>query len=129
MNFIANAQSEATRPVTAAPTAKENKIKQKQQKEQDFNDAITAININADQQATLRDLFKSSDQELRDLKGNTTLTQEQRDAKKAEILSTRSAKLKKILGEEKFKLWNSIRNKQKAAANSNESNAPATNEQ
>ena len=80
-NLAVNAQSDEQRPAPSnTPVVKESKIKQKLQKEQDFNDAINAVNINADQQATLRDLFKSSEQELRDLKANNALTPEQKAA-------------------------------------------------
>ncbi len=96
--------------------SKEEKEKTKLKKEQDLNDAIKQLGLSLDDDAKLRDILKDADTKSRDLKGNTTITEEQRAASKKVITDEKNARLKALLGEEKYKQWNDIRNKQKAAS-------------
>lgn len=109
--LVTNAQS-----TEKAPQTKEEKAKIKAQKEADLTSALKQLGITEDQENQVRDVLKNADQQSKDLKADATLSDEEKASKKEGIMSDKNQKLKVILGEEKFKTYNSIRKKQREAA-------------
>jgi hypothetical protein len=92
---------------------KEEKAAAKAQQEQQLNDALKQIGLNDDQATQVKTALKDAAKKGSDLKKDTTLNDDQKAAKKAEIDTEKNDKLKQIMGTDGYRQWNALRKKNK----------------
>ena len=113
LSFTINAQSKMDTTKQKAPMSKEEKAKMKAQNEKDLTEAISQLGLNADQEKQVRDVLEDANNKSRELKKNSALSEEAKEAAKKTINDEKNGKLKDILGKDKYKQFTEIRKKQK----------------
>ena len=112
---------EKSKPAQEKKVSKEEKDAMKAKKEADLVEAFKSADFTAEQQTKAREIMDEAAKKGKELKANTTLTEEERKAKNKEISDAKNAKLKELVGEAKFKAFQRVQKMQKEAAK-----APAT---
>jgi len=108
LTFTTYAQSE----LNSKPT-KEDKAAAKAKQEQQLNEALQQIGLNDDQAAQVKNALNEASQKSSALKKDTTLTDDEKAAKKSEIDTEKNDKLKQVMGADKYRQWNALRKKNK----------------
>lgn len=109
-----NAQQATAASTDAAKPqmSKEEKAKQNE----DIAAAYKEAGLTEDQIKQVKDVNAEAAKKVNEVKKDATLTEEAKAEKLKEISKEKNEKVKAIMGEEKSKLFNAIRKKQKAAA-------------
>ncbi|MFT3681549.1 MAG: hypothetical protein QM791_14860 [Ferruginibacter sp.] len=94
--------------------SKEKKAELKKMKEEHLTASFTEAGLSEDQVKQARTAIEAAQEKSNQLKANKELSDADRDTQKKAINDEKNAKLKEILGD-KYKPWNEIRKKQKAA--------------
>jgi hypothetical protein len=115
--IAANAQQTATSEATAKPQmSKEEKAKQKQKQDEEIAAAYKEVGLSEDQIKQIKEVNMEAGKKSNEVRKDASLTEEARAAKLKEISTEKNAKIKGIMGNEKYKQFSEIRKKQKAAA-------------
>ncbi len=104
--------TQAQTPVDSKPT-KEEKAAAKARQEQQLNETLQQLGLNDDQATQVKNALNDAAQKSSALKKDTTLTDDQKAAKKTEIDTEKNDKLKQIMGADKYRQWNALRKKNK----------------
>ena len=113
---ISNAQTtEAKATETKSPT-KEEKQKMKEKQEADLAAAFKEIGLTDEQVREIKDVMNNAAEKNKAVRTDGTLTDEQKKEKIAANNEEKNARMKVIMGEEKYKQFNDIKKKQKAAS-------------
>lgn len=105
------AQTGDTKPMT-----KEEKAAAKAKTEKDLADSFKEAGFSKEEQNKVRAILEDASEKGKELKNDTTLSDEEKAAKKEAINQEKNAKIKEVIGADKYKLWKSIQKKQKEAA-------------
>lgn len=117
-----SAKAQTTPAVDSAKTApkieltKEQKALLKAKQEKDLNDALTGAGLNADEVAKAKEIITEASKKSSELKGNTKLADAEKEAAKKAITDDKNAKLKALMGADRYSTYNDIRKKQKEQA-------------
>lgn len=108
----ANAQ---TTEVSKADKAaeKEAKAKAKEKQNQDIDDAIKSIGVSSDVAKSFKETMQVYATKSSEIKKNTSLSEEEKEKQLKANQDEKNAKLKEIIGEDKYKEFNKIRKAQK----------------
>ena len=112
--FSTAATQAQDKEVAKAELSKEKKAELKKMKEEHLNTSFTEVGLKEEQIKQAKEVIEEANKKGKELRDDTALTEEQRKAKKEVINDEKNAKLKEIIGD-KFKEWQAIRKKQKAA--------------
>jgi hypothetical protein len=112
--FTAAATQAQDKEVAKAELSKEKKAELKKLKEENLNASFTEIGLKEEQVKLAKTAIEEANKKGKELREDNALTEEQRKAKKEVINDEKNAKLKEIIGD-RFKEWQAIRKKQKAA--------------
>ncbi|MEP6675871.1 MAG: hypothetical protein ABJA78_11970 [Ferruginibacter sp.] len=129
---IASAQTTATDPAQpvlskeAKEKIKEEKAKTKAKQEEDLTAALKETGLTEDQTKQVRDALAEATLKSNDLKSKTGMDDAAKETEKQKINQDKNAKIKEIMGKEKYSLWNSIRKKQKEVVKPAEPVVPVT---
>lgn len=94
--------------------SKEKKAELKKLKEEHLSASFTEIGLKEDLILQARAVIEEANKKSNVLKADTNISEEEKKAKKDAINDEKNNKLKEILGD-KYKPWQEIRKKQKAA--------------
>lgn len=111
LSINANAQQTTEKP----QMSKEEKVKMREKQEQDLQAAFKEIGLTDEQIKQCKEIIVDANKKTSEVRKDATLTDEQKETKRKEINTEKNNKLKEVMGEEKFKQFNSIRKKQKDA--------------
>jgi hypothetical protein len=111
--FAAATTSAQEKETAKVELSKEKKGELKKMKEDHLVASFTEIGLKDEQAKQAREIIQAAMQKSNELKANSTLTEEERKAKKDAINDEKNEKLKALLGD-KYKPWQAIRKKQKA---------------
>lgn len=123
--FAINAQVATEAPAKPA-TAKEEKAKMKAKQEEELSSALNELGLTATQSQQVKDALTQASQKSTDLKAKTGMDDAAKEAEKQKINQEKNAKLKEIMGKDKFSQWNQIRKKQKERAIPSQAPIPVT---
>jgi hypothetical protein len=118
---IGFAQTTASVPVAPATEVskpkltKEEKALLKAKQEADLNEALKEAGLDEKQAATAKEILADASKKSNDLKANTALSETEKEDAKKLLNDDKNAKLKAIMGADKFKAYSTIRKNQKAA--------------
>jgi Spy/CpxP family protein refolding chaperone len=110
---VTNAQ-EAKPTETKAPT-KEERQKMKEKQEADMAAAFKEIGLTDEQVNQVKAAMDEASEKNKTIKADNTLTDDQKKEKMKEVTDAKNAKIKAVMGEEKYRQYNAIRKKQKDA--------------
>jgi hypothetical protein len=99
--------------------SKEEKAAAKAKKEADLMEAFKTAGLTEDEQQIYRTIMEESSAFGKALKADTTLSEEEKAVKSKEYGKAKAARLKEILGTEKYKALKEVQNAQKEAAKAN----------
>ncbi len=108
------AQAPATAPSKAEMT-KEEKKAMKAKQESDLQEALKGAELTAEQAQSATEIIAAAGKKSKELKDNDKLTAEEKETAKKTINEEKNAKLKELMGADKYKAYTSIRKKQKEA--------------
>ncbi len=116
---ISFAQAPAKEVPAAAPAraemSKEEKKAMRAKQESDVQEALMGAGLTPDQVKTANEILAESSKKSKELKDNATLTPEAKETAKKALGDEKNAKLKALMGDEKYKAYNAIKKKQKEA--------------
>ena len=115
----AQAQTTAVQASATTVVSKEEKARQKAQQEQDLADAFKAAGLSDAQITSAREALDAASKANRELKANTSLSDEQKEEAKKKISDEKNARLKEIMGAEAYRKFNAARKEQKARSEAN----------
>lgn len=95
---------------------KEEKAAAKAKKELNQTTMFKELGLTEEQIKKFKEIQTEANKKSNELKDNSKLTVEEKEAAKKQINDTKNAALKEMLGEEKYKLFNEIKKRQKAEA-------------
>ena len=113
--IAANAQDVPAPPTHGAPPpmmSKADRAKKKAEMEAALTKTLADIGASDDQAQKVKDALEDTRKKHEELKKDATLSEDDKKAKGKELMEAQQAKLKEILGEEKFKKF---KDAQKAA--------------
>ncbi|MES2777911.1 MAG: hypothetical protein V4722_27270 [Bacteroidota bacterium] len=113
--FAANAQDPVATP-EKAPMSKEDKEKMKLKQEQELSAIFKEVGLTEDQEKQVRAVMEESKQKNNTIKKDDALKEEDKTAKLKAANDEKNAKMKEIMGAEKYSLYNAIKKKQKEQA-------------
>lgn len=99
--------------------SKQQKADIKAEQDSLLNETLNQLDLSKDDAKQVKQILKDATKKSSDLKKDTTLTIEEKAAKKEEITAEKNAKLKQLMGAEKYRQWNAIRKQQKEQTQSN----------
>ena len=99
--------------------SKEEKAAAKAKKEADLMEAFKTASLTEVEQQKYRVIMEESSAFGKSLKADATLSDEEKAAKSKEYGKAKDAKLKELLGIEKYKAFKEVQKAQKAAAKAN----------
>lgn len=111
---IGNAQQAQTTEAKA-PT-KEEREKMKQKQEEELAAAFKEIGLTEEQVKQVKAVMQESNDKNKALRSDNSISDDDKKAKMKENNDAKNARLKEIMGEEKYKQFNAIRKKQRDAA-------------
>ena len=94
---------------------KEEKAAQKAKYEADLMAAYKEAELSDEQIANVKSSIDEANKMSNELKNNAALSEEDKKIAKKVITDKKNAKLKEIMGEEKYRKYNEVRKRQKAA--------------
>ncbi len=114
------AYSFAQTTTVAAPLAKpemtkEEKMAMKAKNEKETSEALTGAGLSAEQIKAANDIMADASHKNKELKANDKLSEEEKGTAKKAINEDKNSKLKVLMGDDKYKVYNGIRKKQKEA--------------
>ena len=116
----ANAQDQVTLKAPQEKTmSKEDKAAAKAKKESDLLDAFKTAGITDEEQQKVRAIMEESSAFGKALKADSSLSEEEKTLKSKEYGKAKDARLKELLGAEKYKAFKDVQKAQKEAAKSN----------
>jgi hypothetical protein len=98
---------------------KEEKEKMKQKQEEELAAAFKEVGLTDDQIKQVREAQSEASEKNKALRNDAALSDDDKKSKMKEVNDVKNAKIKEIMGEEKYKQFNAIRKKQKEAASMN----------
>lgn len=112
---VAVAANAQTTEVSKADKAaeKEAKAKAKEKQNQDIDDAIKSIGVSSDVAKSFKETMQVYATKSSEIKKNTSLSEEEKEKQLKANQDEKNAKLKEIIGEDKYKEFNKIRKAQK----------------
>jgi Spy/CpxP family protein refolding chaperone len=113
--IAANAQ-EATPAADVKQPTKEEKQKMKEKQEADLAAAFKEIGLTDEQVSQIKAAMDEAGQKNKAIRTDANLSDEDKKAKIQEVNDAKNARIKEIMGEEKYRQFNAIRKKQKEAA-------------
>ena len=111
--FVAFSNAQA---IETKITTKEEKQKMKEKQEADLAAAFKEIGLSEEQVQQVKAVMEAINKKNKELRMDATLSDEDRKAKIQLNNEEKNAKIKSIMGDEKYKQFNEIKRKQKAAA-------------
>jgi hypothetical protein len=94
---------------------KEEKAAQKAKYEADLTAAYKEAELTEEQIASVKSVIDEANKKSNELKNNAALSEEDKKMAKKVITDQKNAKMKEIMGEDKYRKYNEVRKKQKAA--------------
>jgi hypothetical protein len=110
---------EASKAPQEKTQSKEDKAAAKAKREADLAEAFKTAGLTDDEQQKYKVIAEESSAFGKALKADTTLSEEEKAAKSKEYGKTKAAKLKELLGAEKYKALKDVQMAQKEAAKAN----------
>ena len=110
---------EASKAPQEKTQSKEEKAAAKAKKEADLMEAFKTAGLTDDEQQKYREIAEESSAFGKALKADATLSEEEKAAKSKEYGKAKAARLKELLGAEKYKALKDVQNAQKEAAKTN----------
>lgn len=111
--FVAFSNAQA---IETKITTKEEKQRMKEKQEADLAVAFKEIGLSEEQVQQVKAVMEATNKKNKELRMDATLSDEDRKAKIQLNNEEKNAKIKSIMGDEKYKQFNEIKRKQKAAA-------------
>lgn len=99
--------------------SKEDKAAAKAKKEADLLEAFKTASVTEDEQQKVRTIMEESSAFGKALKADGSLSEEEKTAKSKEYGKAKDARLKELLGLEKYKTFKDVQKSQKEAAKAN----------
>jgi hypothetical protein len=114
--FAAATNAQEAKPTEAKVPTKEEKQKMKEKQEADLASAFKEIGLTDEQVSKIKAASDEAGEKNKAIRADQALTDEQKKEKMKEVNDAKNAKIKEVMGEEKYKQFNAIRKKQKEAA-------------
>lgn len=116
IGFVAvNAQQVEAKATEAKAPSKEEKQKMKEKQEAELAAAFKELGLTDEQVQQVKDVMASSNEKNKAVRTDATLTDEQKREKIKVNNDEKNARIKVIIGEEKYRQFNEIKKRQKAA--------------
>ena len=112
-------EKEAVKAPQEKTASKEDKAAAKAKKESDLLEAFKTAGITDEEQQKVRAIMDESSAFGKALKADATLSEEEKTAKSKEYGKAKDARLKELLGAEKYKAFKDVQKAQKEAAKAN----------
>jgi hypothetical protein len=112
-------EKEAVKAPQEKTVSKEDKAAAKAKKESDLLDAFKTAGVTEDEQQKVRAIMEESSAFGKALKADASLSEEEKTAKSKEYGKAKDARLKELLGLEKYKAFKDVQKAQKEAAKAN----------
>ena len=119
--IFSTTQAQTAMSPTTKTMTKEEKHAAKAKKEADLIEAFTKAGLSNDEQLKVKAAFEASNEKTKSLKGDATITEDDKKMKVDVINKERNENLKTIMGEAKYKVFKETQKAQKEAASSNPS--------
>ncbi len=116
--IIGACSAQTTNKDTTAPKkelTKEEKAAQKAKYEADLTAAYKEAELTEEQVASVKSVIDEANKKSNELKNNAALSEEDKKMAKKVITDQKNAKMKEIMGEDKYRKYNEVRKRQKAA--------------
>lgn len=116
--IAANAQQATSAETTAAKPqiSKEERAKLKQKQEEEMAAAYKEVGLTDEQIKQVKEANAEAAKKSAEVRKDATLSEEAKAEKLKAISTEKNNKIKEIMGKDKYKQFNEIRKKQKAAA-------------
>ena len=114
--FVFVAISNAQTTEAKVPATKEEKQKMKEKQEADLAAAFKEIELTDEQVQQVKEVMTATNQKNKEIRMEASLTDEDKKTKINANNDEKNAKIKEIIGAEKYKQFNEIKKKQKAAS-------------
>lgn len=115
IGFAVQAQEISTQPPRKMMTKEEKEMK-KIKDETDLVASFKELGLDEATQKKIREAMSEAGAKNNEIRKNDALSEEQKKTQMMDVNKTKNDKFKEILGEEKFKQWNTIRKRQKEEA-------------
>ena len=112
-------EKEAVKAPQEKTASKEDKAAAKAKKESDLLEAFKTAGITDEEQQKVRAIMEESSAFGKALKSDASLSEEEKTAKSKEYGKAKDARLKELLGAEKYKTFKDVQKAQKEAAKAN----------
>ena len=112
-------EKEAVKAPQEKTMSKEDKAAAKAKKESDLFEAFKTAGVTDEEQQKVRAIMEESSAFGKTLKADTSLSEEEKTLKSKEYGKAKDARLKEILGAEKYKAFKDVQKAQKEAAKAN----------
>ena len=112
-------EKEAVKAPQEKTASKEDKAAAKAKKESDLLEAFKTAGVTDEEQQKVRAIMDESSAFGKALKADATLSEEEKTAKSKEYGKAKDARLKELLGAEKYKAFKDVQKAQKEAAKMN----------
>ncbi len=112
-------EKEAVKAPQEKTASKEDKAAAKAKKESDLLEAFKTAGVTDEEQQKVRAIMDESSAFGKALKADATLSEEEKTAKSKEYGKAKDARLKELLGAEKYKAFKDVQKAQKEAAKAN----------
>lgn len=112
-------EKEAVKAPQEKSMSKEDKAAAKAKKESDLLDAFKTAGVTDEEQQKVRAIMEESSAFGKALKADASLSEEEKTAKSKEYGKAKDARLKELLGAEKYKAFKDVQKAQKEAAKAN----------
>lgn len=112
-------EKEATKAPQEKMASKEDKAAAKAKRESDLAEAFKTAGVTDDEQQKVRAIMDESSAFGKALKADASLSDEEKTAKSKEYGKAKDARLKELLGAEKYKAFKDVQKAQKEAAKAN----------
>ncbi len=112
-------EKEATKAPQEKMVSKEDKAAAKAKRESDLVEAFKTAGVTEDEQQKVRAIMDESSAFGKALKADASLSDEEKTAKSKEYGKAKDARLKELLGAEKYKAFKDVQKAQREAAKAN----------
>ena len=112
-------EKEAVKAPQEKTVSKEDKAAAKAKKESDLLEAFKTAGVTDEEQQKVRTIMDESSAFGKALKADASLSEEEKTAKSKEYGKAKDARLKELLGAEKYKAFKDVQKAQKEAAKAN----------
>ena len=111
---VSIAQEKEASALVPPQLSKEQKTEMKAREESNLAEAFKAAGLSEEQMTKAREIFAQSSKKMKEIKNNEKLPEEEKGTEKKKINEEKTAQLKAVMGDEKYKIYNETRKKQKA---------------